>query len=329
MHKKGKMVRKIITFIGSFLAALSIVAQFFPEIFSFSKDIPNANGIVFVCIIIMLLALFFMNWKQSLDENDNKLFVEHESTHKYAHLIRDTIYKIEKISKSKSNNVVILHILKSFSNEVVSCIADNLYALFKADSDKNEISVCIKILDFSEWENSKITDKSQASFYTLSRSFISRGSLQADDAVPHKISECTAFYRIFVERKHDWTGINLSSKNNIEIISEDVLTRNFDYTDSCQEWKEHYTNRIVVPIRVKLSEIYDNYQNSDERNLFGFICVEYKKSSFLKIVDKYDKDLISVLDLLKSYADMMYIVYDTAYKKMKISNKKEGETSID
>lgn len=321
MHKKGKLLKKIITFVGSFLAALSVVAQFFPEAFSFLNKIPDLNRIVFICVIVMLLGLFFMNWKQSLDENEFKLITEHEATHRYAHLLRDTTYEIKKISEDKVNNAMLLHVLTTFSEGVVSCIYDTICSLLNADANKNELSVSIKILDIKDWDNSKIPDKSQAGYHTLCRSFTAKGALQADDAVSHTISENTSFYRIFVEGKHDWTGLNLSKKNNIEIISEDSIIKCFEYRDSCSSWNEYYSSRIVVPIRVKLSEIDDSYMNSDERNLYGFVCIEYKKSSLLKISGKFDEDLISMLNLLKTYADTMYVIYDSIYKTMSFSEE--------
>lgn len=327
MKKKGKLIKKIITFIGSFLAALSVVAQFFPEAFSFVSEIPDANRIVFVCVVIMMLGLFFINWKQSLEENEAKLRVEHEATHRYAHLLRDTTYEIEKITKSGGNNAMINHLLVAFSNGVVSCVKDTLCALLDVDPQKNDLMVCIKVLDYKYWDNSTIEDKDAALVKTISRSITPKGALQADDAVAHPIADCTAFHRVFTEGKHDWAGINLPSKNNLEIISEDASYRAISYTDSCPSWMEYYSNKIVVPIRVKLSEIDDAYLNSDERNLYGFLCVEYKKNSLIRISNKFDADLISILDLLKTYADTMYTVYDKAYSRMSKAtpNSSEGK----
>lgn len=326
MKKKGKIIKKIITFIGSFLAALSVVAQFFPDAFSFLSAIPDANRVVFVCVVIMMLGLFFINWKQNIEENEAKFRIEHEATHRYAHLLRDTTYEIEKISKSGGSDATINHLLVSFSNGVVSCVKDTLCALLDVDPQKNEMMVCIKVLDYKCWDNSSIVDKDTVLVKTISRSITPKGALQADDAVSHPIAECTPFHRIFTEGKHDWTGINLSSKNNVEIISEDISYRRVEYSDSCLNWSEYFSNKIVVPIRVKLSEIDDSYLNSDERNLFGFLCVEYKKNNLIRISNKFDEDLISILDLLKTYADTMYTVYDKAYNQMSIfqMSAKEG-----
>lgn len=312
--KKGKLIKRIITFIGSFLAALSVVAQFFPEAFSFLSVTTDMSKIVFVFVIIMMLGLFFINWKQSMDENEQRLRIEHESTHKYAHLLRDTTYEIEKIGKGKRNEAAMNHLLISFTNGVVNCVKETLCAIMNADAQKNDITVCVKVLDYKYWDNSKIEDKDAATYKTISRSFTPKGALQVDDAVFHPISSCTPFHRIFTEGKHDWTGLKLNSPKNIEIISEDEANKGFVFTDSCANWSEYYAYKIVVPIRVKLSEIDDKYLDSDERNLFGFLCIEYKKKSLLQISHKFDEELISILDLMKTYADTMYIVYDKAYK---------------
>lgn len=319
MKKKGKLIKKILTFIGSFIAALSVVASFFPDSFSFFKGVPNTENVVYLCVVIMMLALFFINWKQNIEDNEAKFRISHEATHRYAHLLRDTTYEIEKISKNGSNDAAINHLLVSFSNGVVSCVKTTLCALFDTDPQKNEVMVSVKTLEYKYWNNSIIADKDAATFKTISRSIIPKGALQADDAVPHQILECTPFHRIFTEGKHDWTGIKLASKQNIEIISEDAVYTGFNYLDSCPNWSEYYTNKIVVPIRVKLSEIDDKFFDSDERNLYGFLCVEYKKKNLIRTNNKFDEDLISILDLLKTYADTMYTVYDKAYNQMSIS----------
>lgn len=325
MKKKVKLIKKIITFIGSFLAALSVVAQFFPDAFSFLNSIPDANRIVFVCVVIMMLALFFINWKQSIEENEAKFRVEHETMHRYAHLLRDTTYEIEKLTKSGSNDIAIHQLLISFSKGVVSCVKDTLCALLNADSQKNEIMVCVKVLEYKHWNNITVADMDTVMVKTISRSITPKGALQADDAVPHTIATCTAFHRIFTEGKHDWTGINLTSKRNVEIISEDTIRIGINYLDSCSNWNEYYTNKVVVPIRVKLSEIDDDYLDSDKRNLFGFLCVEYKKNNLIKTSNKFDEDLISILDLLKTYADTMYTVYDKAFDRMSVSACEQSE----
>lgn len=325
MRRKKKILKRIITFVGSFVAALSVVAQFFPESFAFIGHIPGVDRIVFIVIIVMLMGLFFMNWRQSIEENEEKLRIEHEATHNFAHLIRDTSYEADMIGNGTNNYSSLYHLLKSFTDDVVTCIYKTICAVLNSDITKDNVSVCVKVLDLNEWNNSKITDKTASKYITLSRNYIPKGALQADDAVPHSISEDTAFTRVFAEGKHDWTGINLSKKNNIEIVSEDYLKRKIEYTDSCESWSDYYSNRIVVPIRVKLSEINEKYFQSDERNLFGFICVEIKKPKALRISSKDDEELISVLDLLKTFADTMYVVYDKINDKMESTKESGGD----
>ena len=114
--------------------------------------------------------------------------------------------------------------------------------------------------------------------------------------------------------------MKLNSPTNTQIISEDELHEGNEYCDTCTTWPENFQHKIVVPIRVKLSEINPNVLNSDERNLFGFLCVEYKRESLFKFSGKDDLDLISICDYLKIYADTMYTVFDNIYKGTSYSN---------
>lgn len=320
MKKRGRTINKIITFIGSFIAALSIIAQFFPSFFSFLDDNLYSYRLVLIFVVVLLIGLFFLNWKQSQDETDVKFQAEHNATHRYAHLIRDTIYESKKLTNGTTNDSLALHILTTFANGTVACIQDSL-SEYVGVAAKNDLVVCIKILDFMYWDNSKIDDRAKVPYRTLVRSIVPRGSLQADDAVSHRIEECTAFYRVFCDGKHDWTGIKLNKKNNVQIVTEDIVEVGQTYCDTCANWDEHFTNKIVVPIRIKLSEIDDKYMNTDKRNLFGFICIEYQKSNLIKISGKTDKELISICDYLKTYADSMYVVFDNIYNCMSYSIK--------
>lgn len=325
MKKRVRFIKKMITFIGSFIAALSVVAQFFPSAFSFLEGIPNLDNIILILVVLLLLGLFFMNWRQFQEENDYKLYIEHDATHKYAHLIRDTIYRTNCLISESENDIVANDILVKFCKNVTECLEKSLYSLTGADEEKNELMVCIKVLSMEFWNNSKLAnveEKKQITYRTIARSITPKGALQRDDAVPHKIEECTPFYQIFCELKHDWTGINLSSaQKNLQIVSEDTVLVGQEYLETCPTWSEHYNNKIVIPIRVKLSEIDDNYMESDERNLFGFLCVECKNNSLNRISDTMDEELISICDYLKTYADSMYVVMDNIYKKTSYNNK--------
>lgn len=319
MKKKSRLIKKIITFIGSFISAISVIASLFPSAFAMIPDVPNVDKVVFVLVVVLLWAMSFLNWKQTVDENDYKLETEHKTTHRYAHLLRDTTYEAKRLNPNGNNDALAMHLLTTFANGAVDCVETALIALSGADPTNGELMVCVKILDMQYWDNTAIEDKTQVTFRTLSRSITPKGALQADDAKSHEITGCTAFYRIFVEGKHDWTGINLNKKKNIQIISEDELQIGSEYRDTCTNWQDSYKHRIVVPIRVKLSEIDSAFQNSDERNLFGFLCVEYKRKDLFKISDKDDSELISICDFLKTYADTMYIMFDNIYKGMSFS----------
>lgn len=316
MKKNKRLIRKILTFIGSFVTAASVLAQFFPSFFSISENVSGVNRCVLIFVVILLISLFFMNWKQNQDEIDEKFYSEHNATHRYAHLIRDTVFESKKLCNNTKNNSLAKHLIKNFSEGVVKCIYDSLYEYMGIDKSKNELDVCIKILDFQYWDNSNIVDKTQVTYRTISRAIVPRGALQADDAVSHKIEQSTAFYKVFCMGKHDWIGVNLDKKDNIQIVSEDIVEKGEYYLDTCNNWREHYISKIVIPIRVKLSEIDDMYINSDKRNLFGFLCVECKKRNLFKFYNKFDKDLISICDYLKTYADSMYVVFDDIYQVM-------------
>ena len=316
MKKKARLIKKIITFIGSFVAALSVIAQFFPDAFSFMTEIPGINRIVILFVVVLLLGLFFLNWKQNQDDVDLKFQSEHDATHRYAHLLRDTTYEAIKLNAGQVNDPLAIHLLTSFTKNTVECISDSLYEFLGADPSKNELMVCVKVLDYEFWNNLSIKDKTSATYHTLSRSITPKGALQADDASSHSIKECTPFYRIFVDGKHDWFGYNLNSEDNIQIISEDEESQGMEFIETCPSWYEHFTNKIVVPIRVKLAEIDNRFLNTDERNLFGFLCVEFKNPKLIKVSDKSDEDLISMCDYLKTYADTMYVVFDSIYKGM-------------
>lgn len=314
MKNNKRLIRKILTFIGSFVAAASVLAQFFPSFFSITENTSGVNRCVLVFVVVLLISLFFMNWRQNQDEIDEKFYFEHNATHQYAHLIRDTVYESRKLCVQTKNASLAKHLLKTFSEGAIKCMHDSLCKYMGIEKSKNELDVCIKVLDYQYWDNTDIEDKSQVTYKTIARAIVPRGALQEDDAVSHKIEQNTAFYRVFCEGKHDWIGINLDKKSNVQIVSEDIIEKGGIYFDTCNNWREHYISKIVVPIRVKLSEIDDKYINSDKRNLFGFICVECKKRNLFKFNNKFDKDLISICDYLKTYADSMYIVFDSIHQ---------------
>lgn len=320
MKRKSRKLIKFFYIIGSSISALSVVAAFFPDEFAIISGLPNSHQIAMMFVVVTMLGMFFFIWKQTVDDAEYKLQVEHKAMHKYAHLLRDTTYEVQKLNPNGENDVLAMHMLKTFATDTVECLADSLIALTDADPSKNELMVCVKILDLEYWDNLSIKDKSKVTYRTLSRSITPKGALQKDDSESHGIEECTAFYKVFVEGKHDWTGLKLNSPTNTQIISEDELHEGNEYCETCTTWPENFQHKIVVPIRVKLSEINPNFLNSDERNLFGFLCVEYKRESLFKFSGKDDLDLISICDYLKIYADTMYTVFDNIYKGTSYSN---------
>jgi len=307
---------KIASIIVGFVGFLASIYQFSP----YWKGSEKFDKYFIVVVVLLLIILFII--KQYIDKknSDKKLYIEHIKTHEYAHYLRDTTYEADKLSEGEVNDKAMRHLLKSFSEDTIKCIHQILCILTGIDVYSSDLMVSIKILDFQFWNNESIIEKDKTKCRTLSRSLIPQGSLQADDGKSHEIGECTALTRIFIERMHDWTGLNLNNKkSNVEIITKQSKKKGINFTDSCENFIHYYNNKIVVPIRVELKKIDDRYEGKDDRNLFGFICVEYKNRHHINAKNEFDENLISYCDLLKTFADTMYFVFDRIYSHMSYS----------
>ena len=316
---------KVAAILVGIMGFLASVYQFSP----FWNGTERFDKYFIVVVVLLLIAVFII--KQYIDkkEAEKKVHIEHIKTHAYAHYLRDTTYEAQKLSNGETNDMAMRRLLQAFADNTVKCIHEILCTLTDTDVNSSDLMVSVKVLEFAHWNNISIIDKDKVRYRTLSRSLVPQGDLKADDEKFHEIGECTAFSSIFTEVMHDWTGVNLSrEKSNIEIVTKQRSRKGFCYADTCSTYKHYYNNKIVVPIRVELKKMDDSYEGKDDRNLFGFVCVEYKERKKIPAKSEFDETLINFCDLLKTFADTMYLVFDSIYSHMSYGNPEEKDLEV-
>ena len=233
-----------------------------------------------------------------------------EGLHKYSHLLRNTKYNILNNGQDASDGALI-NMLEKFSIEAIDLIADSMCVL--CDGGERAIFACIKRLEYSKWENSSISieDREKVQYFTLCRSKNSPHPLQRDDSIPRLIKENFEFVDIFVNGKSDcWLPNIVGTRAYNE--SHEKINKNYH---------QYYNNSIVVPIRIKEDILYPD-RTSNERNLFGFVCVCYLDDEAIK-----ESEIRQYCDFLKIFADSMYMIFDEVYQLMsysKESKEKDG-----
>jgi hypothetical protein len=81
------------------------------------------------------------------------------------------------------------------------------------------------------------------------------------------------------------------------------LKQTGEYSNSSQEWENHYQSTVVVPIRVRNPQTKSD--NPGEFELIGFLCADSKdRNAFREPI----KD--SVISVMKGCADLVYYYLD-------------------
>lgn len=276
--------------------------------------------------VIVLIIIFFIRQTREKKNIDKMFSRTHEALHAYSHLLRDFSYRIINDAKDGSDNTM-RHCLEEFSNKVVETIKNALCALSGIDPGSDELAVSIQRLHFSCWDNTRFINEEamkNTEYTVLSRSLNAGNERQRYDEGWYPISQCRELFRLFIDGWPDWIGLGLKNKRFTEISTCGEGRKKIQYENPCHNWSRYYNNIIVVPVRVKRHIIDPSLKESEKRNLFAFICVEFKNN---RAVSK--NNIKGYCDFLKSFADSMYIIYDDIYKNMSYSKMKEGANCYD
>jgi hypothetical protein len=301
---------KMITLIGSFISIASAMLSIQQILQGNSK----ISYITLVAVVVILIALFFVNTHHYHSEVDRKFKITHRCLHDYGHLLRDTTYRIIEHSKHGCNDLEMHECLYSFSVKCVEILQRALSALTGVEANSDSLVVCIKRLEYQFWDNAKTSDLKSLEYTTLYRSINAGGERQRDDELWHKVTDCREFYKILIDAWPDWIGLNLKQKNTKELSTYGTGGEEITYTNPCKVWNKYYNNVIAVPIRIKKFIKNPLLRESADRNLLAFLCVEYRDS---KIISKKEIDVYC--DFLKTFADSMYTIFDSIYDNMSCS----------
>jgi|ERR1035437_1709804 hypothetical protein len=267
---------------------------FFAEgiaLFEFFTNRSNFNlyfliGIVLFSFVLILLVARFWDLAIGRYKVYAKIF------HQFNHTLRDETYRLQKLKRENKITKDVLKLsLQKTGEEGVNLLQELLSKITNKD-----ISVHIKHFPDGVKEGVYrtlcISTHSNKDRYTIH---------------DHPISENTMMNRI------------VSGRGGNHFVSNDLKKTIKDYEDatsehfeiSYQNWEKWFNSIIVVPIRIH-SSLKDS--DDDSYRYLGFICCDAKeKNAFRK------SELIGHVDMIKAFADGLYIYLDTISDYTKIS----------
>ena len=249
-------------------------------------------GIIVLTIVLILLVARF--WDLAIGRY--KLYAD--ILHQFNHMIRDETYTLFKHKNENSLTKEVLNLsLQNIGNESVNFLQNLLSKV-----TNNDISVHIK----------HFPDDGKADVYrTLCVS--TNSNPERKTIHDHAISENTMMDRIVKGTENHFVSTDL--KKTIALY-ESATQEHFKI--SYRNWEKWFNSIIVVPIRVRASLKDSKDKNSSEYIYLGFICCDAKeRNAFRK------SELIGHVDMIKAFADALYIYLDTIsdYSKYLLVNR--------
>lgn len=309
MTKKSHPYKRIIQILGSIVSVGSAILSFvqiFQEqagysILLFVVSILSIIGVFSYSIIITIQDYQARISDMTKSHNEKLLAISH-ATHEYAgHLLRDSIFKMEKlIADGVYNDTILMDYVNTFGDaatEYLKLIFESVY--------EQPCVVNMRLIKPSFWDNSNISEDNRldVKVYSCGRSGEMNATRRRWDEKTYYIRDDIGMVSIFVDQKSEFYRFDIQ-KNLSPDNPEKFLLLDID--------KTLYDNVFTVPIRIKTHVLKQSLDNVNKNNLFGFLTVDFQDSKCIG-----EEQINYGLDFLKTFADSAYLYIENIRRYLK------------
>lgn len=301
-----RLIRNIIIFLMSyisffqFLFKINTLDQLIDgQIFAFVDK--KYNGAIISGILVGLWCIcgwILHHYEASNQEKAGKAF--HQIQHQFRNIVFDL--KKENCENEKFKKIPSYTTYYSQIQTKAELICNEISSFFDSNFNKN-FNVCIKMIDVSSSRTTKSI--SQMKIITLCRS--------GCDKIERE--KCDATEEIYVSQNSDFESIlekdgikgsnNVFAVNNLRLYCLLQKIQRNPYKTSSTNFLKKYNSTIVVPIRINSKKLPcdSDFSNSNEYQVFGFLCIDYKRRISKRLMK-------NMLEYEKAFGDLLYIFFN-------------------
>ena len=298
--------------IGAISGLLSIIT-FITSMVMFVLDLSTKKPVViclFVAIIMLLitLAFFVLSYYSAKAQSTFIAKKYYELLHDYRNDINELKLQFDNTAISNIKQKDLTYKVK----RLIQKMLDHLVDTIKIISKKQSIAACVKLIDYSE-RNQSVRNSRVSTFIRDSQCPAERRALDESAHIKSVlIADNTDFNQFFTVR--DPSLFETSIFYEADLLKYDRENRsNGGYHNTTPNWQDYYIGTAVVPIRIKTKRIYAKCK-SEEYTLIGFLCVDSIDS------DVFTPDKREIYSyILKSYAALIcqvLLFYTESLKKV-------------
>lgn len=293
LHNMPLWLINIVTVVSGIV---TIITPIITIILSISKKAhPGVWTISTFVVLLLFLIILYLRMRKYRGLANNRMKKSSYNYHKLLHETRDLFF--DTMHSHKLGVLTVNELTISYKAKLAA-ILDNLCDTINAYTER-EVFACIKLISYSADE--EIIDKDNATLVTLCRS--NNSSTEREEYEKRSNKE------IFLKDNTDFVEIvsGESSKNyfyqgNLKKYDEHLKTIGKRYENTNKNWEKYYIGTMVSPIRIEFKKLY-HQKKDDAYHIIGFICVDsLSEDAFTEKQEKYN------IDLLKSYADIIYVL---------------------
>lgn len=289
------------------IGALGFAASILQVVQFFTKPIFPALAVTFV-FCSSLSAVFLIKMLKFRKLSQNRLDEFSSSINKYAGIIRDESYALDRLYDTQQlTSLQLLDHARSTGQQGVDLLERIL-----TFSTGERINVCIKYFPDIRPRDAGYTKPEDLYVKTLCRSAGTSTDRESDALA--RVSENTDFLQIIKEDRNYFRARDLHERDRQ--LRESGAG---PYRNSTPNWDEMYRATIVVPIRIK-RRLLGQDAGVQGYDLLGFWCADTLSTCAFR-----DSDMAAYTCLVKAFADLYYIYFNKVHQYLQKIEDNNGD----
>ena len=286
---------------------LTMIADIIAIVSAAKMQAPFAFYIAIPLMIISFSLVIYYIVKKILDTDKAKQYLEicylktsssaAEKMHTHFHRFRNIV------ESTGTRDTVTREYVKQAATQICDALSAFFSALLRDYLDKNQVSVCIKLIDPQTMNEE---DTEHWLLETLARSVSTNQARSNMDRNKVLVSDNSDF-SVILSNDFDCPYFACPDMRDIE----DFFIKNFkkEYRNSRSNYIKHYKSTIVMPIKIDGQNVSREIKEKDptitERSVyFGFLCIDsLKVFSTTQEVKAFE----TAVEYAKGFADSLFI----------------------
>ena len=260
------------------ISAILTIISFIWSAVSFFRNNPiKTPVIVFIVCLVILLIISFYKFISSKAVSSYISMNYYGLLHDFRNGINELAVHFNNSSSPATQKSLLLTI--EVKNLILKAL-DYLVDTVKIVSNKQDISACVKLIDYSDPDVEPSPDNSFVStFKRDSHCSPTRLSLDETNIKSVPIRDNTAFAYFFKLEQPSLFESSIFYEGDLKEYDKKLRELGQDgYHNTTPNWENFYRGTAVVPIRIKNKRIESKYRD-DDYTILGFLCIDSKDTN--------------------------------------------------